>query len=127
MTSPIKVPALGESITEAVVAAWRVKVGDAVAVDQPLVELETDKITVEVPAPAAGVIREIRAAPGAKVNVGDIIGEVGDALSSGTGTSAPAPTASPIAYARAGRGTIRRELPVRAASDGGRSWWKSRS
>ncbi|MFY0540333.1 biotin/lipoyl-containing protein [Nannocystis pusilla] len=51
MPSPIKVPPLGESITEAIVSSWRVKAGDRVTVDQPLVELETDKITVEVPRP----------------------------------------------------------------------------
>ncbi|MDC0720547.1 2-oxoglutarate dehydrogenase complex dihydrolipoyllysine-residue succinyltransferase [Nannocystis bainbridge] len=79
MPSPIKVPPLGESITEAIVSSWRVKAGDRVTVDQPLVELETDKITVEVPSPAAGVITELSAQQGAKVNVGDTIGVIGDA------------------------------------------------
>ncbi|MCY1070710.1 2-oxoglutarate dehydrogenase complex dihydrolipoyllysine-residue succinyltransferase [Nannocystis sp. RBIL2] len=86
MPSPIKVPPLGESITEAVVSSWRVKAGDRVSVDQPLVELETDKITVEVPSPAAGVITEISAQQGAKVNVGDTIGVIGEA------GAAPAPS-----------------------------------
>ncbi|MFN9944004.1 MAG: biotin/lipoyl-containing protein, partial [bacterium] len=54
MAVEIKVPALGESVTDATVAKWFTKVGDAVAADEPLVELETDKVTVEVPAPAAG-------------------------------------------------------------------------
>ncbi|PCC73363.1 2-oxoglutarate dehydrogenase E2 component [Nannocystis exedens] len=95
MPSPIKVPPLGESITEAVVSSWRVKAGDRVAVDQPLVELETDKITVEVPSPAAGVIAEISAEQGAKVNVGDTIGLIGEAgaAPAPSGTS-PAPGAS---------------------------------
>jgi 2-oxoglutarate dehydrogenase E2 component (dihydrolipoamide succinyltransferase) len=56
MATEIKVPALGESITEATVAKWLKEVGDAVAVNEPLVELETDKVTLEVNAPAAGVL-----------------------------------------------------------------------
>ncbi|WAS96307.1 2-oxoglutarate dehydrogenase complex dihydrolipoyllysine-residue succinyltransferase [Nannocystis punicea] len=95
MPSSIKVPPLGESITEAVVSSWRVKAGDRVTVDQPLVELETDKITVEVPSPAAGVITEITAAQGAKVNVGDTIGVIGDAgAAPAPSNTSPAPGAS---------------------------------
>ena len=59
MATEIKVPTLGESVTEATVARWMKQAGDAVAADEPLVELETDKVTVEVPAPAAGVLGEI--------------------------------------------------------------------
>ena len=59
MTSEIRVPALGESITEATVGKWYKKPGDAVAADEPLLELETDKVTLEVNAPAAGIISEI--------------------------------------------------------------------
>ena len=70
MAVEIKVPALGESVTEATVAKWFKQVGEAVAADEPLVELETDKVTVEVPAPASGSIAEIRAAAGTTVNVG---------------------------------------------------------
>ena len=66
----IVVPALGESVTEATVAKWFKNVGDAVAADEPLVELETDKVTVEVPAPAAGVLRDILAAKDSVVTVG---------------------------------------------------------
>jgi len=95
MPSPIKVPPLGESITEAVVSSWRVKAGDRVTVDQPLVELETDKITVEVPSPAAGVVVELSAAQGAKVNVGDTIGVIGDAEAApAPSNTSPAPGAS---------------------------------
>ncbi|WP_240480318.1 biotin/lipoyl-containing protein, partial [Enhygromyxa salina] len=72
----IQVPALGESITEAIVAKWLKKPGDAVSVDEPIVELETDKITVEVPAPEAGVLSRQLAAEGATVNVGDAIFEI---------------------------------------------------
>ncbi|HEY4243585.1 MAG TPA: 2-oxoglutarate dehydrogenase complex dihydrolipoyllysine-residue succinyltransferase [Kofleriaceae bacterium] len=70
------VPPVGESITEAVVARWLKHVGDTVAADEPVVELETDKITVQVPAPAAGELTEQRAAEGATVKVGDVIGAI---------------------------------------------------
>jgi 2-oxoglutarate dehydrogenase E2 component (dihydrolipoamide succinyltransferase) len=76
MAVEIKVPTLGESVTEATVAKWFKQVGDAVAADEPLVELETDKVTVEVPSPAAGTISEIRVAAGATVNVGAVLGAI---------------------------------------------------
>ena len=66
----IRVPTLGESVTEATIGRWFKKAGDAVAVDEPLVELETDKVTVEVPAPASGVLSEIRVKTGDTVEVG---------------------------------------------------------
>ena len=74
MATEIKVPALGESVTEATVAKWFKKPGDAVAVDEPLVELETDKVTVEVPAPAAGALSSIAAEEGSDVEVGALLG-----------------------------------------------------
>src|ERR1700757_4820182 len=61
----IRVPTLGESVTEATIGRWFKKAGEAVAVDEPLVELETDKVTIEVPAPSAGVLSEIAAKDGA--------------------------------------------------------------
>ncbi len=76
MPSSIKVPALGESITEAIVAKWLKNVGDRVEVDTPLVELETDKVTVELPSPIAGVLTRQGATQGATVHVGDAIAEV---------------------------------------------------
>ncbi|MEO0682999.1 MAG: biotin/lipoyl-containing protein, partial [Pseudomonadota bacterium] len=69
MTVEIRVPTLGESVTEATVATWFKQPGDAVAVDEMLCELETDKVTVEVPAPAAGTLGEIVAAEGDTVGV----------------------------------------------------------
>jgi len=75
----IKVPSLGESVTSATVARWMKKAGDTVAVDEPLVELETDKVTVEVNAPAAGVIEAIAADEGAEVEVGALLGTIGSA------------------------------------------------
>ncbi|HHK73645.1 MAG TPA: dihydrolipoamide succinyltransferase, partial [Rhizobiales bacterium] len=70
----IKVPTLGESVTEATVAQWFVAPGEAIAVDEPLVELETDKVTVEVPAPASGVLESIAVEDGATVEVGALLG-----------------------------------------------------
>ena len=76
MTVQITVPALGESVTEATVAKWLKKVGDTVEVDEPLVELETDKVSLEVPAPSAGVLSEILVADGTDVAVGTVLGSV---------------------------------------------------
>jgi 2-oxoglutarate dehydrogenase E2 component (dihydrolipoamide succinyltransferase) len=72
----IRVPALGESVTEATIGKWFKKPGDAVAVDEPLVELETDKVTIEVPAPAAGVLSGIAVKDGETVAVGALLGEI---------------------------------------------------
>ena len=73
----IVVPTLGESITEATVAKWYKKPGDTVAQDEPLVELETDKVAVEVNAPAAGVLGELQVNEGETVQVGAVIGSIG--------------------------------------------------
>jgi 2-oxoglutarate dehydrogenase E2 component (dihydrolipoamide succinyltransferase) len=72
----IRVPTLGESVTEATIGKWFKKPGDPVAVDEPLVELETDKVTIEVPAPAAGTLAEIAAKDGDTVAVGALLGEI---------------------------------------------------
>ena len=74
MTIEIKVPSLGESVVEATVAKWYKKEGDAVALDEPLLELETDKVTLEVPAPSNGQIEKISASEGSTVEVGAILG-----------------------------------------------------
>jgi 2-oxoglutarate dehydrogenase E2 component (dihydrolipoamide succinyltransferase) len=74
MAKEIRVPALGESVTEATIAKWFRQAGEAVKADEPLVELETDKVTVEVPAPASGKLSSIDAAPGTTVNVGALLG-----------------------------------------------------
>ncbi len=76
MTVQITVPELGESVTEATVAKWLKQVGDTVEVDEPLVELETDKVSLEVPAPSAGVITEILVEDGTDVAVGTVLGNV---------------------------------------------------
>ena len=94
MTVDIKVPALGESVTEAEVAKWFKAVGEAVGADEPLVELETDKVTLEVNAPAAGALAEILAAEGAEVAVGAVLGridETGSAVAAAPASAAPEP------------------------------------
>src|SRR5579862_6534578 len=72
----IRVPTLGESVSEATIGKWFKKPGEAVAVDEPLVELETDKVTIEVPAPAAGVLGDIAAKDGETVAVGALLGSI---------------------------------------------------
>src|SRR6516165_2181158 len=72
----IRVPTLGESVTEATIGKWFKQRGDAVAADEPLVELETDKVTIEVPAPSAGVLSEIVAKDGETVAVGALLGQI---------------------------------------------------
>jgi 2-oxoglutarate dehydrogenase E2 component (dihydrolipoamide succinyltransferase) len=72
----IRVPTLGESVTEATIGKWFKKAGDAVAVDEPLVELETDKVTIEVPAPAAGVLADVAVKDGDTVAVGALLGSI---------------------------------------------------
>jgi 2-oxoglutarate dehydrogenase E2 component (dihydrolipoamide succinyltransferase) len=94
MATEIKVPALGESVTEATVAKWLKKLGEPVAVDDPVVELETDKVTLEVNATAAGVLSEIRVPEGANVNVGGVLGTIDGAAK---GVAAPAAAAKPAA------------------------------
>ena len=91
----ILVPTLGESVTEATVAKWLKQPGDAVARDEPLVELETDKVAVEIPAPAAGVLSEITAPEEAVVAMGGLLGRIDETASAtaapAVATSAPAP------------------------------------
>ncbi|WP_316178864.1 MULTISPECIES: 2-oxoglutarate dehydrogenase complex dihydrolipoyllysine-residue succinyltransferase [unclassified Bradyrhizobium] len=95
----IRVPTLGESVTEATIGRWFKKAGDAVAVDEPLVELETDKVTIEVPAPSAGTLGEIIAKDGETVAVGALLGQITDGVAAAKpAAAAPAP-AKPAASA----------------------------
>src|SRR6185436_19655311 len=89
----IRVPTLGESVTEATIGKWFKQPGDPVAVDEPLVELETDKVTIEVPAPAAGTLGEIAANNGETVAVGALLGQIKD----GAGAAAKPAAAKPAA------------------------------
>ncbi|HET7505898.1 MAG TPA: 2-oxoglutarate dehydrogenase complex dihydrolipoyllysine-residue succinyltransferase [Kofleriaceae bacterium] len=102
------VPALGESITEAVVSIWLKQVGDAVAADEPVAELETDKVTVQLPSPAAGVLVEQKVAVGATVKIGEVVGAVDTSQKAASAPAArppaapaPAPSASASASAAA--------------------------
>ena len=91
-------PALGESVTEATIAKWFKNVGDAVKADEPMVELETDKVTVEVPAPASGKLASISAAAGTTVNVGALLGAIEEgAAGAAAKPAAAAPAAAPAA------------------------------
>ena len=116
MSTEIKVPTLGESVTTATVARWLKKAGEAVAVDEPLVELETDKVTVEVPAPVAGTLGAIQAAEGAEVEVGALLAT----LEAGGGAKpAPAAAANPPAGVNAppqARGPVSRPATPPAAT-----------
>ena len=94
MSKEIRVPALGESVTEATIAKWFKNEGDAIKVDEPLVELETDKVTVEVPAPASGKLEKINVLAGTTVNVGALLGSI---LEGAAGTTAPAAKPAPAA------------------------------
>ena len=97
MAADIKVPTLGESVTTATVARWIKKAGETVAADEPVVELETDKVTVEVNAPEAGVIGEIIADEGAEVEVGSLLGRIGGAGAAAAPKKAEAAPAAPKA------------------------------
>jgi 2-oxoglutarate dehydrogenase E2 component (dihydrolipoamide succinyltransferase) len=104
----IRVPTLGESVTEATIGRWFKKAGDAVAVDEPLVELETDKVTIEVPAPAGGVLSEIVVNNGETVAVGALLGQITE------GAGAPAAKAAPTAAGQPEQKT--ETAPPRAAA-----------
>ena len=95
MSNEIRVPTLGESVTEATIGQWFKKPGEAIAADEPLVELETDKVTVEVPAPAAGVMGEILVQEGDTVEVGALLGTVAEG--DGAAPAQPAATEKPAA------------------------------
>jgi 2-oxoglutarate dehydrogenase E2 component (dihydrolipoamide succinyltransferase) len=101
MAVDIKVPSLGESVTEATVGKWFKAAGDAVKVDEALCELETDKVTVEVPAPVSGVLAEIKVAEGATVAVGSVLGSIKEGAAATTSQPAAkseAPAAKPQAH-----------------------------
>ncbi|YCI02573.1 2-oxoglutarate dehydrogenase complex dihydrolipoyllysine-residue succinyltransferase [Ensifer sp. D2-11] len=90
MATEIRVPTLGESVSEATVGTWFKKVGDAIKADEPILELETDKVTIEVPAPAAGTLSEIVAQAGETVGLGALLGQIAE----GAGAAAAAPAAA---------------------------------
>ncbi|TDC26523.1 biotin/lipoyl-containing protein, partial [Kribbella albertanoniae] len=99
MPTSVSLPALGESVTEGTVTRWLKQVGDTVAVDEPLLEVSTDKVDTEIPSPVAGTLLEIKAAEDETVEVGAELAVIGDAGES-TG-SAPAPAEAPAEQAPA--------------------------
>ncbi|WP_105372743.1 2-oxoglutarate dehydrogenase complex dihydrolipoyllysine-residue succinyltransferase [Neorhizobium huautlense] len=100
MATEIRVPTLGESVSEATVGTWFKKVGDTVKADEPLLELETDKVTVEVPAPASGVLTEIVANNGETVGLGALLGQIAEGAA-GAATATPAAKPAEAAPAKA--------------------------
>jgi 2-oxoglutarate dehydrogenase E2 component (dihydrolipoamide succinyltransferase) len=112
MASEIVVPTVGESVTEVTVARWLKKVGDVVALDDPLVELETDKATQELAAQASGTLTEIAAPEGATIKVGGLLGRIGD----GAAKQAPTPTLP----RSAGEGGAKKPSPAPAGEGGTR-------
>jgi 2-oxoglutarate dehydrogenase E2 component (dihydrolipoamide succinyltransferase) len=122
----IVVPTLGESVSEATVAKWMKKAGDTVKKDETLVELETDKVSVEVSAPEAGVLGEILAAEGATVTIGAVLGRMGGAgaqpaAAAPKAAEAPKPAAAPAPQPAAANGAAKQAPPSvqRIASEGG--------
>ncbi len=115
MATEIRVPTLGESVSEATVGTWFKKVGDTVKADEPLVELETDKVTVEVPAPASGVLTEIVAQNGETVGLDALLGQIAEGAA-GAATSAPAPAAPAPAAAPTPAAAPAAAAPAPAAS-----------
>ena len=95
MAVEIRVPALGESVTEATVGKWFKNVGDAIKIDEPLCELETDKVTVEVPAPVAGVLASIAVAQGTTIAVCSVLGTIKEGAASETAKPQAAPASPP--------------------------------
>jgi len=115
MSTPVPLPALGESVTEGTISRWLKKVGDYVEVDEPLVEVSTDKVDTEIPAPVAGVLLEILVAEDGVAPVGATLGVIGEASEAGSAPAAPAaepPAAAPVAEAPA---PVAEPAPVAAA------------
>jgi 2-oxoglutarate dehydrogenase E2 component (dihydrolipoamide succinyltransferase) len=99
MATEIRVPTLGESISEATVGKWFKKAGESVQADEPLVELETDKVTLEVNAPSAGVLSEIAAETGQTVAIGALLGQLSGGAAAAVAAQAPAAKAAPAPVA----------------------------
>ncbi len=118
MATDITVPNLGESITEATVSKWLKHPGEPVAADEPVAELETDKVTLEIPAPAAGTLAEILAEEGANVPVGAVLGRIADGSSAISALPPAAATAGPPLSRNAGEGADPRNVVRGEAGEG---------
>src|SRR5262245_53239054 len=111
----VVIPNLGESISEAVIAKWLKNVGEPIAADEPVVDLETDKVSVAVPAPAAGVLSEQRFAAGDTVKVGEIIGRITPGAAATAGAAAAKPSNGDGAKASSGEKSTAATLAQPAA------------
>jgi len=114
MATEIRVPTLGESVSEATIGKWFKKAGDAIVADEPIVELETDKVTVEVPAPAAGTLSEITVQEGETVEVGALLGMI----TAGSGAAAAAPKKEEAPKAEAKPAAAKEEKAAAPAKSG---------
>ncbi len=114
MATEIRVPTLGESVSEATVGTWFKKVGDAIKADEPILELETDKVTIEVPAPASGTLSEIVAQAGETVGLGALLGQIAAGAGAAAAPAAAAPAAAPAKVSEAAVAAA--AAPVAAAS-----------
>ena len=101
MSDSVVLPALGESVTEGTVTRWLKKVGDTVAVDEPLVEVSTDKVDTEIPSPFAGVVEQILVQEDETVEVGGVLAIIGGGSSTTSAPAAPAAEPAPVAEAAA--------------------------
>ncbi|WP_439872402.1 2-oxoglutarate dehydrogenase complex dihydrolipoyllysine-residue succinyltransferase [Rhizobium leguminosarum] len=113
MATEIRVPTLGESVSEATVGTWFKKVGDTVKADEPILELETDKVTIEVPAPASGTLSEIVVAAGETVGLGALLGQIAEGAAAAAAPAAAVPAAAPAQPAPA---AAAQPAPVAAAA-----------
>ena len=115
MALTLRVPALGESIREATLGAWKRAEGDEVAADEPLVEVESEKATLEVPSPGAGVLRKILRQTGETVAVGDVIAEIDQIAASASSSPSPSPSSSSSSSSSANGGAVRAAPSARKA------------
>ena len=116
MATEIRVPTLGESVSEATVGTWFKKVGDVIKADEPLCELETDKVTIEVPAPASGVLSEITANAGDTVAPGGLLGQISEGASAGAAAPAAAEKAVAAAPAAEAKPAAAAAMPAAPAA-----------
>ncbi|HLZ66061.1 MAG TPA: 2-oxoglutarate dehydrogenase complex dihydrolipoyllysine-residue succinyltransferase [Aliidongia sp.] len=121
MATEIKVPPLGESVTEGTVARWLKKVGDSVKIDETLIEFETDKVTVDVPSPANGVLSEISAPEGTNVAVGGLLGVIAEGAAGAAAAPAAAAPAAKVEAPKPAAAAPAPAAPAAAASDLDRS------
>src|ERR1700744_2363726 len=113
MTIEVRVPQLPESVADATLVSWHKKPGDSVARDENLVDLETDKVVLEVPAPAAGVLKEIRLGDGTTVTSGQVLATIDEGA-----TAVPGPSAPAVMAASNGVAVTAKESAAKAAAPG---------